>query len=125
MSKNKSIDNLIDEINNDIEKVNNSKDIRKNVILYNLNNKKIKMCKEILNEYENLLNNESNDSSSEDLITDAQYLEYLRFIEETKNNISNNTNLNESIKIYLDVIEKINKCKDYIENQKIEINNIN
>lgn len=122
----KDIDNILDEINSDIEKMN-SKDIRKNVSRYNLNIKKIKACKEILEKAQTeIQESDEHQSSSEDLIGDNQFNDYLTDLEEVKKTLSNGVSIkiSEAIDIYSKSLSKIKKCREYLENQKIEINNI-
>jgi len=122
----KDIDNILDEINSDIEKMN-SKDIRKNVSRYNLNIKKIKTCKEILEKAQlEIQESDENQSSSEDLIGDNQFSDYLTDLDEVKKTLSNGVSIkiSEAIDIYSKSLSKIKKCREYLENQKIEINNI-
>jgi hypothetical protein len=119
-----TIDGFLNEINLDIEKMNSNKDIKKNVAKYNLNIQKIKEYRVLLeNTKKTLFESESDIESSEELIEDAQYLKYLDDLDEIKLDISN-IKLIDAIEKYKKSLDKINKCKDYLENQKIEITNI-
>ena len=122
----KEIDNVIEEINADIEKVDKEKDIKKNISKYNLNKKKIEECQEVLFKTQKELEIIGNSSEEIVLINDKQFINYLNELDEVKKQISNSSNIKitEAIDLYYNSIEKINKCKDYLENQKIEINNI-
>ena len=123
----KDIDNILEEINNDIEKMNGNKDIRKNVSRYNLNMKKIQECQEVIIKTQTEIENLSEDeNSSDELISDIQFLNYLNELDELKKQLTNGTSIkiSEAIDIYFKNLSKINKCKDYLENQKIEINHI-
>jgi hypothetical protein len=118
----KDIDTILEEINTDIEKVD--KDIKKNISKYNLNIKKIQECQEVLSNTQKEL--EITENSSEELINDKEFINYLNELDEVKKQISNNSNIKitQALDLYYNSIEKINKCKDYLENQKIEINNV-
>ena len=123
----KDIDNILEEINNDIEKMNGNKDIRKNVSRYNLNMKKIQECQEVIIKTQTEIENLSEDeNSSDELISDNQFLNYLNELDELKKQLTNGTSIkiSEALDIYFKNLSKINKCKDYLENQKIEINHI-
>lgn len=122
----KDIDGILEEINSDIEKMNSNKDIRKNVSRYNLNMKKIQECQEVLNKTQSEIENFNDTENSEELISDAQFTSYLNELDEIKKQLANGSSIkiSEAIDIYFKTINKINKCRDYLENQKIEINNI-
>ncbi len=130
MSKNFDIDTLLDEINVDVEKMNSasSKDIRKNVIKYNYNLKKIEECKNRLGSLQQEIIENDMSSSSDELINDEEYLKFIEQLDEVKKMISSSSNnsikLAEIVNIYKSALEKINKCRDYLENQKIEIINV-
>ena len=119
-------DNIIDEINKDIEKMSINKDIRKNIIKYNFNNKKIQELKDKLQNLQNEIDENKNDidDSSEELISDTLFINYLKELEEVKKNLNVSLKLNEAIDIYKSSISKIRKCKEYLENQKTEVINI-
>ncbi len=126
MSKNniKDIDTLIDEISTDVDKMNN-KDIKKNISKYNSNIKKIQECQQILSKTQKDIET-IEEKSSNDLINDQQFITYLNELDDVKKQISNGyvIKIIPAIDLYTSSIEKINKCKKYLENQKIEINNI-
>ena len=130
MSKNFDIDTLLDEINVDVEKMNtaSSKDIRKNVVRYNYNLKKIEECKNRLSSLQQEIIENDMTSSSDELINDEEYLKFIEQLDEVKKMISSSSNnsikLTEMVNIYKSALEKINKCRDYLENQKIEIVNV-
>lgn len=130
MSKNFDIDTLLDEINVDVEKMNSasSKDIRKNVIKYNYNLKKIEECKNRLSSLQQEIIENDMTSSSDELINDEEYLKFIEQLDEVKKMISSSSNnsikLAEIVNVYKSALEKINKCRDYLENQKIEIVNV-
>ena len=128
MSKNFDIDTLLDEISLDVEKMNlsSSKDIRKNVIKYNYNLKKIEECKNRLSSLQQEIIETDMSSSSDELINDDEYLKFIEQLDEVKKIISNNNpiKLAEIVNIYKNALENINKCREYLENQKIEIVNI-
>ena len=128
MSKNFDIDTLLDEISLDVEKMNlsSSKDIRKNVIKYNYNLKKIEECKNRLSSLQQEIIETDMSSSSDELINDDEYLKFIEQLDEVKKIISNNNpiKLAEIVNIYKNALGNINKCREYLENQKIEIVNI-
>ncbi len=121
-----TIDGFLNEINQDIEKMNSNKDIKKNVTKYNLNMQKIKEYRSVLeNTKETLFDNNSDiDDSSEELIDDIQYLKYLDDLDELKKTDIQSMKLIDAIEKYKKSLDKITKCKEYLENQKIEISNL-
>jgi hypothetical protein len=122
---NYDFDNIIEEINLDIDKMSLNKDIRKNIIKYNYNNKKITEVKLRLENLQKEIEENKNDNeNSEELISDTQFMNYLKDLEELKKGLNASLKLHEAIGIYKSSTEKIKKCKDYLENQKIEVINI-
>ncbi len=119
-----NIDVLINEINQDIEKMNSNKDIKKNVLRYNLNKQKITTCLELINNMKESIFNSSDDENSEELIDDAQYLKYLDELDGLKKIDFQNLKLNDATEKYQKYLFKIRKCKEYLENQNIEITNL-
>ncbi len=118
-------DNFIEEINQDIDKMSSNKDIRKNIIKYNYNNKKISDVKQKLETLQREIEeNKNDDENSEELISDTLFMTYIKELDELKKNLNNSLKLHEAIEIYKNSISKIKKCKDYLENQKIEVINI-
>ncbi len=119
-------DNMIEEINQDIDKMSNNKDIRKNIIKYNHNNKKITELKQKLENLQKEVeeNKNENNDNSEELISDTEFLSYSKELDELKKGLNNSLKLVEAIEIYKNSISKIRKCKDYLENQKFEVINI-
>ena len=124
-----NLDEVISNIQSDIETMNSNKDITKNTEKYNNNLQKIKECKMLvdkvlkdINEFDEYLDNES----SEELLDDKEFLNYLNEIEEIRKKFNTNTitKLNEVIEFYKISLNKTNKCKAYLENQKIEISNL-
>jgi hypothetical protein len=128
MSKGFDIDSVLEEISQDIEKMSasSSKDIRKNVVRYNYNLKKIEECKTKLNSLHQEIQEVDTSSSSEELINDEEYLKFIEQLDEVKKIISNNNpvKLAEMVNIYKNALNKITKCRDYLENQKIEVVNV-
>ena len=120
-----NFDNFIEEISQDIDKMSTNKDIRKNIIKYNYNNKKISDVKQKLeNLQKEVEENKSDEENSEELISDTQFMSYLKELDDLKKNLSNSLKLHEAIEIYKNSLMKIKQCKDYLENQKIEVINI-
>ncbi len=128
MSKGFDIDSALEEISQDIEKMSasSSKDIRKNVVRYNYNLKKIEECKNKLNSLHQEIQEVDTSSSSEELINDEEYLKFIEQLDEVKKIISSNNpvKLAEMVNIYKNALNKITKCRDYLENQKIEVVNV-
>ena len=128
MSKGFDIDSVLEEISQDIEKMSasSSKDIRKNVVRYNYNLKKIEECKTRLNSLHQEIQEVDTSSSSEELINDEEYLKFIEQLDEVKKIISSNNpvKLAEMVNIYKNALNKITKCRDYLENQKIEVVNV-
>ena len=122
---NLNFDSLIDEINQDIDKMSSNKDIRKNIIKYNYNNKKISDIKiKLENLQKEIEENKNDNENSEELITDIQFMNFLKELDDLKKNLNSTLKLHEAIEIYKSSINKIRKCKDYLENQKFEVINI-
>jgi exonuclease VII small subunit len=118
-------DNFIEEITQDIDKMSSNKEIRKNIIKYNYNNKKISDVKKKLETLQKEIDENKNDEeNSEELISDTQFINYLKELDELKKNLNNSLKLHEAIEIYKNSIIKIKQCKDYLENQKTEVINI-
>jgi len=130
MSSNISLINLDEAIKNiqsNIEEMNSNKDITKNIDKYNINIEKIKECKSIINKVLEDIDEleECMDESSEDLL-DEEFITYLNDLEEIRKKFNSNTinKLSELIDFYKLSLHKTNKCKEYLENQKIEISNL-
>ena len=144
----KKIITEIKEITDDIEQLelakDLTKDLKKNIIKYNNNSTKINLCKkslmEIYNNLEQELKQEPNQELNQDIITDDTYNEYLSELEniniktedkskdkseDKSEEIFELDNIDDAIKKYKDLINKINCCKLYLENQKMSITHIN
>ncbi len=119
-------DDEIEEINKDIDNMASNKDIKKTIDKYNLTNKKILDLRTKLENIQKELeeNKYDGEQNSEELICDKEFIEYLDELDNFKNNLNNNLKLDEIIEIYKNSVSKINKCRDYLENQKIEVINI-
>lgn len=124
-----NIDESIKKIQSNIEEMNSNKDITTNVDKYNLNVEKIRECKTIINkvledinELEECMDTESTD----ELLDDKEFVDYLNDLEEIRKKFNGNTinKLNELLDLYKLSVNKTNKCKEYLENQKIEISNL-
>ena len=129
MSKNKSLNKRIQEIETEISKLENMTSIKKLVSKYNKIHTNIEKCRIVLKDIENSINNDTEDenisSSSEELEND-QFLKNLNDLEEIKNKINNTENIDieEMYNYYQKSKKIIKKCNQYLEEQKMEIVNI-
>lgn len=124
-----NLDEAIQTIQSNIEEMNSNKDITKNIDNYNINLEKIKECKNIVNkvlEDINELEQSIDSDSSDELLEDKEFLTYLNDLDEIRKKFNTNTinKLSELIEMYKLSLNKTNKCKEYLENQKIEISNL-
>lgn len=119
-------DAFIEELTHDIEIMAYNKDIRQNIVSYANNKSKILEAKKKLKDIEKEFNEGTScdENSSEELIDDNQFVKYLKELDEMKKNLNSSLKLNELLDIYKNSIDKINMCRDYLKNQKIEVINI-
>ena len=111
---------IIDKLEQDINQMSSNKDIQENILKYKDNLKKILEVKEHLKYLQNELLENKPENNPDELINNTQFMDYITELDEVKKHLDN-LKLHKLIKIYKTSIRKIIQCKDYLENQKIEI----
>jgi len=111
---------IIDKLEQDINQMSSNKDIQENILKYKDNLKKILEVKENLKYLQNELLENKPENNPDELINNTQFMDYITELDEVKKHLDN-LKLHKLIKIYKSSIRKIMQCKDYLENQKIEI----
>ena len=114
------IDIIIDKLELDINQMSSNKDIQENILKYKDNLKKILEVKENLKYLQNELLENKPENNPDELISNTQFMDYIIELDEVKKHLDN-LKLHKLIKIYKTSIRKIMQCRDYLENQKIEI----
>ena len=120
MNRKYDIDIVIDKLELDINQMSSNKDIQENILKYKDNLKKILEVKENLKYLQNELLYYKPENNPDELISNTQFMDYIMELDEVKKHLDN-LKLHKLIKIYKTSIRKIMQCKDYLENQKIEI----
>jgi len=112
---NPSIDTLITEVTRELEA--GTTDVKDSMTKYTTI--KEKLDKEELSE-------SITEEHTDELISDTEFRKYLNELEEIKKNITDNDydKIDIMIEVYKNSIEKINKCRDYLESLKLEVVNI-
>ena len=120
-------DIIIDKIEQDLDLMTINKDIQENIFKYKNNAKKILDVRENLQYLQNEIN-DLQENKSDELIDNTQFMNYITELEkvkkelcEIKKDFNNTLKLYEVVQIHKRSINKIKQCKDYLENQKIEI----
>jgi exonuclease VII small subunit len=109
------------KIENDIKIMEESNDFKVQMKKFKKNSQRITEAKDLLENINKKLELEIKDSV---VINEDEYYKNIKKLEEFKQSIETNDKLENMIDIYNKSQEIINECKKYLENQKMEIENI-
>jgi len=121
---NPSIDSLITEVACQLEA--GTTDVKDSMTKYTSVKEKLENIQLKINSIKEYLAESATDEHTDELISDTEFRKYLNELEEIKKNITDNDydKIDIMIEVYKNSIEKINKCRDYLESLKLEVVNI-
>jgi len=121
---NPSIDTLITEVTRELEA--GTTDVKDSMTKYTTIKEKLENIKLKIDSIKEELSESITEEHTDELISDTEFRKYLNELEEIKKNITDNDydKIDIMIEVYKNSIEKINKCRDYLESLKLEVVNI-
>lgn len=122
---NQYLSTKLKKLENDINGMNNIDGIKKLVNTYNIIQKEIDICKEYLDEI--IININSEIELSDKILTYEEYINNMKELETIKQNMNENLEnieLEDLKNLYLQSTNMIKECQNYLENQKMQIENV-
>lgn len=122
---NQYLSTKLKKLENDINGMNNIDGIKKLVNTYNIIQKDIDICKEYLDEI--IININSEAELSDKILTYEEYINNMKELETIKQNMNENLEnieLEDLKNLYLQSTNMIKECQNYLENQKMQIENV-
>ena len=115
----------ISKIEEDIKIMESTNDLKMQMRKFKKNTLRISDVKEsITNINQKLIDDITDSELNSAFISEEKYYKNIKMLEEMKKSIESNDKIENLIENYIKSKELMNECRRYLENQKIEIENI-